>query len=120
MIGDIVATLALVIWIYLMVVHGGFWRADVRDDRAEPAPPAAWPRVVAVIPARDEVETIGTTIGSLLGQRYAGQFSVVLVDDESHDGTAAAARAAADAAGAADRLTVLVGRPLPEGWTGKL
>ena len=120
MIGDIVATLALVIWIYLMVVHGGFWRADVRDDRAEPAPPAAWPRVVAVIPARDEVETIGTTIGSLLGQRYAGQFSVVLVDDESQDGTAAAARAAADAAGAADRLTVLAGRPLPEGWTGKL
>ena len=120
MIGDIVATLALVIWIYLMAVHGGFWRADVRDDRAEPAPPAAWPRVVAVIPARDEVETLGTTIGSLLGQRYAGQFSVVLVDDESHDGTAAAARAAADAAGAADRLTVLAGRPLPEGWTGKL
>ena len=118
MTADIVATVALAIWIYLVLGHGRFWRADVRDDRGEPAPPAAWPRVTAVIPARDEAETIGTTIRSLLDQRYPGAFSVVLVDDESQDGTAVAARAAA--AGDAARLTVLAGRPLPEGWTGKL
>ena len=118
MAADIVATVALVIWIYLVLGHGRFWRADVRDDRGEPAAPAAWPRVTAVIPARDEVETIGTTIRSLLDQRYPGAFSIILVDDESQDGTAEAARAAA--AGDAERLTVLAGRPLPEGWTGKL
>jgi len=44
----------------------------------------------------------------------------VLVDDESRDGTAEAARAAAAAVGSSDRLTVLTGRPLPAGWTGKL
>jgi len=120
MAADIVATLALAIWVYLVLGRGRFWLARERDDRGEPAPPAAWPRVVAVIPARDEVETIGATVRSLLGQSYPGSFSIVLVDDESRDCTAAAARAAAVAAGAPDRLTVLAGQPLPAGWTGKL
>jgi len=120
MAADIVATLALAIWVYLVLGRGRFWLARERDDRGEPAPPAAWPRVVAVIPARDEVETIGATVRSLLGQSYPGSFSIVLVDDESGDCTAAAARAAAVAAGAPDRLTVLAGHPLPAGWTGKL
>jgi hopene-associated glycosyltransferase HpnB len=117
---DIVATLALAVWIYMMIGRGGFWLAGERDSRQEPGPPPAWPRIVAVIPARNEVETIGATIRSLLGQTYPGPFSVILVDDESQDGTADAARAAADAAGAPQRLTVLSGRPLPAGWTGKL
>jgi len=120
MAADIVAMLALAIWVYLVLGRGRFWLARERDDRGERAPPAAWPRVVAVIPARDEVETIGATVRSLLGQSYPGSFSIVLVDDESRDGTAAAARAAAVAAGAPDRLTVLAGQPLPAGWTGKL
>ena len=120
MAADIVAMLALAIWVYLVLGRGRFWLARERDDRGEPAPPAAWPRVVAVIPARDEVETIGATVRSLLGQSYPGSFSIVLVDDESGDCTAAAARAAAVAAGAPDRLTVLAGQPLPAGWTGKL
>jgi hopene-associated glycosyltransferase HpnB len=120
MAGYVLATLALAVWVYLMTGRGGYWLAGERDDQAESARPAVWPRVTAVIPARDEVETIGTTIRSLLEQAYPGTFSIVLVDDESRDGTAAAARAAAAAAGASDRLTVLTGRPLPAGWTGKL
>jgi hopene-associated glycosyltransferase HpnB len=120
MAGYVLATLALAVWVYLMTARGGYWLAAERDDRPEPAPPAVWPRVTAVIPARDEVETIATTIRSLLGQAYPGLLSIVLVDDESRDGTATAARAAAAAAGSSDRLTVLTGRPLPAGWTGKL
>src|SRR5689334_9366201 len=120
MAGLIIATLALAVWVYLMTARGGYWLAGERDDRVGPALPAVWPRVTAVIPARDEIETIGTTLRSLLGQAYPGGFSVVLVDDESRDGTAEAARTAAAAAGALDQLTVLTGRPLPTGWTGKL
>jgi hopene-associated glycosyltransferase HpnB len=120
MAGLIIATLALAVWVYLMTARGGYWLAGERDDRREPAPPAIWPRVTAVIPARDEAETIGTTIRSLLEQSYPGAFSIVLVDDESRDGTAGAARAAAVAAGSSDRLIVLAGRPLPARWTGKL
>lgn len=120
MVGEIVAAVAFGVWLYLLVGRGGFWLAAERDTRNEPGPPSAWPRVVAVIPARDEAETIGTTVASLLAQAYAGPFSIVLVDDESRDGTADAARTAAAAAQASDRLTVLTGRPLPAGWTGKL
>jgi hopene-associated glycosyltransferase HpnB len=120
LLGIFIAILALGIWIYLIVGRGFYWLAGERDDLEEPAPPSAWPRVTAVIPARDEAQTIGATIGSLLGQAYPGTFSVVLVDDESRDGTADAARAAATRAGAAERLTVLAGQPLPAGWTGKL
>jgi hopene-associated glycosyltransferase HpnB len=120
LLGIFIAILALGIWIYLIVGRGFYWLAGERDDLEEPAPPSAWPRVTAVIPARDEAQTIGTTIGSLLGQAYPSTFSVVLVDDESRDGTADAARAAAARAGAAERLTVLAGQPLPAGWTGKL
>src|SRR5262249_33207494 len=47
-------------------------------------------------------------------------FHVVLVDDQSDDGTAVEAQVAAKAAGAEDRLAVLQGTAPPEGWTGKL
>jgi hopene-associated glycosyltransferase HpnB len=120
LVGILIAVLALAIWLYLIVGRGFYWLAGERDDLAEPAPPTAWPRVTAVIPARDEAESIGTTIASLLGQAYPGSFSVVLVDDESRDGTADAAHAAAGRAGGSERLTVLAGQPLPTGWTGKL
>jgi hopene-associated glycosyltransferase HpnB len=120
MTGYVLATLALAVWVYLMTARGRYWLAGERDDRQEPGRPAVWPRVTAVIPARDEVETIGSTIGSLLGQAYPGSFSIILVDDESRDGTAEAARAAAAAAGSSASLTVLAGQPLPAGWTGKL
>ena len=111
--------LALAIWLYLLVARGGFWLARETDAAAEPAP-AAWPAVAAVVPARNEADVIARSIGSLLAQDYPGPFRVILVDDESSDGTAEAARAAAEALGATARLEVIGGQPLPAGWTGKL
>jgi hopene-associated glycosyltransferase HpnB len=116
----LIAFLTLGVWLYLIAVRGGFWMAAERDDRDEPAAPADWPAVIAVIPARDEAETIGQTIGSLLRQDYPGRLSVILVDDDSRDGTAAIARDAAARLNAEARLTVMPGQPLPPGWTGKL
>lgn len=118
----LVALTACAVWVYLFVGRGGFWREAVRDHRDPVACPAVdrWPAVVAVVPARDEATLIAETLGSLLGQRYAGPFSVVLVDDHSADDTAANALRAARAADAPDRLTVLAGAPLPPGWSGKL
>jgi len=113
---NILAAAALVVWVYLIVARGGFWLAAERDEGA-PAP-AAWPAVVAVIPARDEADSVGQTIASLLRQDYPGEFSVVLVDDQSSDGTADVARQAA--AASADRLIIVKGADLPAGWTGKL
>jgi hopene-associated glycosyltransferase HpnB len=107
----------LAIWVYLIVARGHFWTARERDDRSEGLhEPARWPDVTAVVPARNEAETIGASIGSLLAQDYPGRFRVVLVDDESEDGTGAIARRL-DATGA---LTVITGARRPAGWTGKL
>jgi hopene-associated glycosyltransferase HpnB len=92
------------------------------DDGGSPQRkgPDAWPSVMAIIPARDEAETIAQSVGSLLAQDYPGPFSVVVVDDQSTDGTAAVARAAASKAQGADRLTIVAGNGPPPGWTGKL
>lgn len=110
----------LVIWTGLVAAHGGFWLARERDDRDRLPAPAPWPSVIAVVPARDEADVIARSIGSLLMQDYPGDFRVILVDDNSGDGTAAAARAEAVRLDRSDRLEILAGEPLPSGWTGKL
>jgi hopene-associated glycosyltransferase HpnB len=112
----IAACLPLAIWAYLIAFRGGFWLAGERDDRNQPFDPPAWPAVTAVVPARDEADVIARSIGSLLAQDYPGPFRVVLVDDNSSDGTAGVAEGLPHA----DALTVVNGAPLPAGWTGKL
>ena len=59
-------------------------------------------------------------MGSLLRQDYRGEFSIVVVDDHSTDGTATVAREAAVEAAATARLALLSAPGLPDGWTGKL
>jgi len=114
----LLAALPALIWAYLLVGRGGFWRCRERDDGA-PVTPARWPAVAAVIPARNEADCIGATIRSLLAQDYPGPFAIVLVDDDSDDGTADEARRAAD--GSVNRgVTVVQGRGPAPGWTGKL
>jgi hopene-associated glycosyltransferase HpnB len=113
--------MVLAIWLYLLFGRGAFWRARERDDGGVgPDGAASWPPIAAVIPARDEAESVGATVASLLRQDYPGVFTVILVDDQSRDGTAQVARDAAAAIGAGDRLTVLSGTAPPAGWTGKL
>jgi hopene-associated glycosyltransferase HpnB len=116
---DLLASMVVAIWAYLLIGRGGFWLTRQRHD-GETSGEGPWPAIVAIVPARDEADTVGRTITSLLQQDYPGEFSVLLVDDQSRDGTAEVARVAAAALGEATRLTVLSGRPLPAGWTGKL
>ena len=104
----------LAIWLYLLLLHRGFWLLRERDTAAVPEP-AAWPSVVAVVPARNEADVIQQSIGSLVAQDYPGPFHILLVDDLSDDSTADLARGLGS-----DRLTVLAGSPRPPGWTGKL
>src|ERR1700735_3901127 len=109
----LIASMVLAIWLYLLLGRGLFWLGRERDDGTV-AGQGPWPSVMAIIPARDEAECVGDTVASLLRQDYPGAFRVILVDDQSRDGTAQAAH------DAADRLTVISGRSLPAGWTGKL
>lgn len=108
----------LAIWLYMLAGRGGFWRASRLDVKTEPQA-TAQSRVAVVIPARNEVESVGRCVASLLSQR-TGSLHIYLVDDASSDGTADAARDVAEKAQRGGDLTVISGRPLPPGWTGKL
>jgi hopene-associated glycosyltransferase HpnB len=112
----VVASVALAVWLYLLLARGGFWRCRERDADV-PAKLAAWPRVAAVVPARNEADHIADSVGSLLAQDYGGAWTVIVVDDDSADGTAEVARRGA---GGDARLRVVNSRGLPAGWTGKL
>lgn len=113
----VIGGIALAAWVYLLVGRGFFWLARERDDAGLPPEPATWPEVVAVVPARNEADVIERSIASVLAQDYPGALRVVLVDDASDDGTSGRAAALSGANG---RLTILTGRALPAGWTGKL
>jgi hopene-associated glycosyltransferase HpnB len=115
---EIIAVAALTGWLYLIAARGAFWLASVRDDGSPLVRPPA-PTVVAAVPARNEAACIAESIGSLLDQDYAGAFSIVLVDDQSDDGTAAIALRAAQMRHASDRLSVVSGQTPPTGWMGK-
>ncbi|MFQ6016815.1 MAG: glycosyltransferase [Kiloniellaceae bacterium] len=113
------AAVSLVVWLYLVFLRGGFWRAGERLGEDGPAR-SPWPGVVALVPARDEAEVIGRSLTSLLSQDYPGHLDIVLVDDHSSDGTAEAAARAAQSSGRAALLTIVAAPPLPPGWSGKL
>jgi len=112
--GILFGFIPLVIWLYLLLFHNGFWLLRERDT-SPVAIPESWPEVVAIVPARNEADVIQASIGSLLAQDYPGTLRVVLVDDQSDDGTGGLARGLNS-----EHLTVLTGGPRPEGWTGKL
>ena len=115
------ALLLLALWIIMFFAWGAFWQMWRYDaDRAFIASPATWPSVVAIVPARNEAANIGRTISSLAQQDYLGEFRIILVDDDSDDGTAEAARQAANAINRSDRLEVNSAPSLPVGWTGKI
>jgi hopene-associated glycosyltransferase HpnB len=107
-------------WLYLVAVHGGFWLTGQRLPAG--GEPATWPAVAAVVPARNEAECLPETLPALLAQDYPGEFRVFLVDDNSDDGTGVIAAELGEKAvrdGGAP-LTVVKGKPRPDGWAGKV
>jgi hopene-associated glycosyltransferase HpnB len=108
MIAALLAWIAAAAWTWMISFRGRFWQIET----AEPSPePEQWPAVVAIVPARDESATIGIVVASLRAQNYPGRFDILVVDDQSSDGTGDLARPVAG---------VLSGSPRPEGWTGKV
>lgn len=107
------------IWLHLFFGRGWFWRIRSVDQEQIPML-SEWPSIVAIIPARNEEETIGRVLTSLLHEDYAGKFNIVVVDDESEDSTASIAVQVAADFQAEDRLRVARASAPPEGWTGKL
>ena len=113
-----IAVIPLLIWAYLLLARGRFWRVAASGAAVPPTAPAG--RVVVLIPARNEAATIGATVSSLARQTFAGVIHLIVIDDGSTDCTAEVALAAARESGILERFTLLRGAPLPSGWTGKL
>ena len=108
----IVAALGLAAWLHLVLLHGQFWLSREREEHGPPAGgPEAWPRIAAVIPARNEADMLPRSLASLVAQDYPGEFSLVLVDDQSSDGTADVARRVGQSA--KREMSVIAGAPPP-------
>jgi hopene-associated glycosyltransferase HpnB len=108
----ILSAISLAAWLYLIAFRGSFWRSGPELQFAKPSGNA---KVAVVVPARDEAESIRESLSSLLAQEYPGELSIILVDDNSTDGTGRIAASLRD-----DRLSVIAGNPLEPGWSGKL
>src|SRR5262249_23493590 len=82
--------------------------------------PAEWsglPPVSIIVPVRNEICNIGTCLEGLSAQTsLPGRSSIIIVDDASQDGTAAAVEyhAAGDS-----RIRLIAAGALPQGWVGK-
>jgi hopene-associated glycosyltransferase HpnB len=113
--------LAGLAWLAVLLDPTRAWRLRPVAEDAEPrAAPTCWPPVCVIVPAHDEEEVVGESLASLLGQDYAGEWRVVVVDERSGDrtGELALELAASDPRGA--RLSVVRGAPIPRGWVGKV
>ena len=109
------AWLAVVTWLILRAVK----QRGLLPRVAIAPPPAAEqaPRIVVVVPARDEAGNICRCLNSLLAQDYpTSRFKVLVVDDHSTDDTAAIVRRIA---AGHPQLSLLASPPLPPRWTGK-
>jgi hopene-associated glycosyltransferase HpnB len=92
----ILAATTAFLWLYLFFLRGQFWLLRNFDDDQTNLPlPRTLPKIQAIVPARNEAQTIAVTVRSLLEQNYPGAFSITVIDDHSTDHTAQIATEAA-------------------------
>ncbi len=115
-----IAAFVLASWLALLLRGGASWRLRPRESDLAAAPaPCVWPAVRIVVPARNEAGSLPATLPALLAQDYPGEFEVLVVDDRSSDETRGVAAAIAARHAGGQRLRVVHGMALPDGWVGK-
>ncbi len=85
------------------------------QESGESTHPGPLPLISVIIPARNEERQIRACLRAILYQTYP-HMEVVVVDDGSTDGTP---RLLAELAVLDDRVKIIQGTGLPEGWAGK-
>jgi hopene-associated glycosyltransferase HpnB len=112
-IAEVLVGLAVFLWLVILVLPWQPWRNNEVLPISGADEPGDLSDTTVIIPARDEAGIIGQTLAALAAQGPG--LRVVLVDDNSSDGTAEAARSVPGLS-----LKVVPGQPLPEGWSGKV
>lgn len=102
----------LLVAVYLVVMV----RVPRKLPPSSPWEAGAAPPVSIIVPARNEEANIGALLTSLAETRYP-DFEIIVVDDESSDGTKGLVDRASP--GRARGLRLLEGKPPPPGWFGK-
>jgi len=111
------AYLSLFVWLYLVLLHGRFWRADQVLEENQPQPPA-WPDVVALVPAVDGAPLLRESLDSLLTQDYPGRLRVIVIADDN-GATADLVERVTLRRGTRDRVEVIGAGEPPKDWSAK-
>lgn len=104
---------AAAIWAVILFLPWRPWAIREHISAAHGAASPLISQLTALIPARDEAACIADTLRALSAQGTLAR--IVLIDDESSDGTGDIARGLG-----LPELTVLRGTPPDAGWSGKL
>jgi hopene-associated glycosyltransferase HpnB len=102
-----------VMWLALLVLPWRPWLIGETLDCEQPLNDFDLSDVTVLIPARNEVETLPVTLAALA--RQGVNLEIVVVDDQSLDGTADVIQHASVAG-----TRLVSGTPPPRGWSGKL
>jgi GT2 family glycosyltransferase len=79
-------------------------------------PPEVAEKVAILLPVRNEEQRLEPCLRSLLGQTGVPRLEILVLDDESMDGTR---DVVCRVVGDDPRVRLLTGKPLPDGWWGK-
>ena len=108
------ASLVLVVGLWATLLS--FSNRRVMEKLKKHAPLQENPLVTIAIPARNEEHFIEDCVSSLIAQTYKN-IEILILDDNSTDKTAEVARRLQDSD---SRVRIIRGKPLKEGWRGKL
>ncbi|CAN5748690.1 hydroxychlorobactene glucosyltransferase CruC [soil metagenome] len=108
--------LTLLPWLILTLTLPLMLLRRTRLSAFQPPSQDEAPMVSIIVPARDEAVNISTCVASLLNTEYP-RYEIIVVDDGSVDGTGDIVRILSDHTD--ERLQLITGEPLPDGWLGK-
>jgi chlorobactene glucosyltransferase len=103
-------------WVAMLLIMPLMLLRRPRLSTFEPPAPEDAPLVSIIVPARNEAVNISVCVASLLNSVYP-RFEIIVVDDQSTDGTGDIVGILATHA--ESRVRVVHGEPVPEGWLGK-
>ncbi|MBP8985105.1 MAG: glycosyltransferase [Syntrophobacterales bacterium] len=107
------ALISAALWFGILILPWRPWGTGEVLDANIPSSDEDLSDITVIIPARNEAGLIAATLSALDAQ--GKRLQIILVDDQSTDGTPQIARLTMG-----QNLRIVSGKPLPAGWTGKL